>query len=73
MIKCIEASEVTLTTHLTHPFIIVWIESYLRFLSQKALAELKSFQYSKEHLHLVPKRRNIGMKNDENPMRKFHT
>ena len=40
VIKCVEASEVTLTTHLTHPFIVAWIQLYLRSLSEKTLSNL---------------------------------
>ena len=38
VIKCIEVSQVTLATHLTHPFIAAWILFYLGFSQQKSLS-----------------------------------
>ena len=43
--KCIEASEVTLTTHFVNLFIIALIWFYSASLNQKTIVELKSFQY----------------------------
>ena len=48
MMKCIEASQVTLTTHLTRLYIIAWIQFYLHSLTRKILTELKSSQFGKE-------------------------
>ena len=63
-------SEVTLHTHLTHPFIIVKISFYLRKLIQKALAELLSPQYLKEYPHLLLKGRTTAKKTNENATRR---
>ena len=52
MIRRIEDSEVTLHTHLAHPFIMAKISLYLSKLIQKALAEPLSSQYVKEYPQL---------------------
>ena len=47
---------------------------YLRFLSQKTLAELKSSQYPKKDPKLVPKWQQILRTTDENAtLRDFHS
>ena len=43
LIKSIEASEVTLITQPVHS-VMAWISFYLRFLSQRTLAELNNSQ-----------------------------
>ena len=49
-----EASEVTLTTHQAHLFIIQCIQFDLRSLCKKTVAELKAYQYPKQKQCLVP-------------------
>ena len=65
-IKCIEVSEVTLTIHVVHPLHPGFDLSTVGFLSQSALAELKTSQYPKKDPNLVPKCQQI-LRNENAP------
>ena len=66
VIKCVEASDLSLTIRLAHPFIKACIWFYLHSLCHKTLAELTSSKNPKEDTHLVPKSWKVPMKTDEN-------
>ena len=58
----------TLTTHLTHPFIMKWIKFYLHPLPENLIRALK-FQYPKDKPKSLPTGWQISMKTDENSMK----